>query len=138
LRYAPCGVCKQEEGNKTGQEAPTAYDMALDGKVADLVEGWGNLQKKTMFGGMCHLLNGNMFAGVRGNELILRVGEEEAGKALRLSGVRPFDMTGRPMRGWVVVEPAGYRTDDELSAWLERARRFAVTLPKKQRTKAGG
>lgn len=83
-----------------------AYDERLDQDVSDIAAGWGNVARKRMFGGVCHLLEGNMFAGVLGASLILRLGPDEGAKALEVPGVRPFDMTGRPMKGWVVVDPA--------------------------------
>ena len=63
-----------------------------------------------MFGGVCHLLHGNMVAGVWKEFLILRLGEDAADFARELPHVRPFDITGRPMKGWVMIEPAGVRT----------------------------
>lgn len=44
---------------------------------------------------------------------------------------RPFDLAGRRMRGWVVVEPAGYASNEDLRAWVEEALAFALTLPSK-------
>ncbi len=81
-----------------------------------------------MFGGICHLLNGNMFCGVHKDFLILRLGKENADKALTLPAVSPFDITGRPMQGWVMVEEAGFRDDKILKAWLRQARDFAAIL----------
>jgi TfoX/Sxy family transcriptional regulator of competence genes len=84
-----------------------------------------------MFGGICHLLNGNMFCGVYKDFLILRLGEENAERALRLSVVKPFDITGRPMKGWVMVEEDGFKKEEELEAWLNQAKAFVRTLPAK-------
>ena len=84
-----------------------------------------------MFGGVCHLLNGNMFCGVNKDFLILRLGEENGNKALALPHVRPFDITGKPMKGWVMVEQDGFKTDRELANWLNQAREFVSSLPPK-------
>ena len=84
-----------------------------------------------MFGGVCHLISGNMFCGVYKDYLILRLGDEKAGEALRKSSVRPFDITGRPMKGWVMVAGEGFKKDDDLRGWLNQAKKFAKTLPPK-------
>jgi hypothetical protein len=72
-----------------------------------------------------------MFCGVYKDFLILRLGEENAERALRLSVVKPFDITGRPMKGWVMVEEDGFKKEEELEAWLNQAKAFVRTLPAK-------
>ncbi len=84
-----------------------------------------------MFGGVCHLLRGNMFCGVYKDYLILRLGEKGAKEALQSKFARPFDITGKPMKGWVMVSPDGFRSDEELAAFLEEAKDFAGSLPPK-------
>jgi hypothetical protein len=64
-----------------------------------------------MFGGLCHLLNGNVFCGVYRDFLILRLGEDKAAKALNLPSVKPFDITGRPMKGWVMMEEQEFTSE---------------------------
>jgi TfoX/Sxy family transcriptional regulator of competence genes len=108
-----------------------AYNQELDARIKKAVSRWKNTSNKKMFGGVCHLLSGNMFCGVHKDFLILRLGEEGAGEALGLPSVRPFDITGRPMKGWVMVEEDGFQEDDQLKAWLDKAKAFAKTLPSK-------
>ena len=84
-----------------------------------------------MFGGVCFLLRGNMLAGIWEQSLIVRLGLDEAAKALKEPNVREFDVTGRPMRGWVIVDPDGLERDEQLAAWLARAQAFVETLPAK-------
>ncbi len=106
-----------------------AYDEDLDRRITEAVEDWPAVRKK-MFGGTCHLLNGNMVCGVLEDRLILRLGERAAGEALAQDSVQPFDITGRPMKGWVMVEKI--ETEGaELHQWLKRARAFVETLPPK-------
>ena len=50
-----------------------------------------------MFGGLAFMLNGHMFTGVVGGELMLRLGDAGAEAALRREHVREMDFTGRPM-----------------------------------------
>ena len=108
-----------------------AYDEKLAARIGEVMYGWADVSSKKMFGGVCHLLHGNMVAGVWKEFLILRLGEAAADFARELPHVRPFDITGRPMKGWVMIEPAGVRTNAQLKKWLDQARTFAETLPPK-------
>ncbi|MBI4961657.1 MAG: TfoX/Sxy family protein [Desulfomonile tiedjei] len=107
------------------------YDEALDARIKKIVSRWKNTVDKKMFGGVCHLVQGNMFCGVYKDFLILRLGEDEAKEAMKLPFVKPFDITGRPMKGWVMVASRGFENDESLKQWLEKARKFARSLPAK-------
>jgi hypothetical protein len=86
-----------------------------------------------MFGGVGFVLNGNLLVGVRKVSLIVRLGPEQAEKALPEPHVKEFDITGRPMKGWVLVEPGGVQNGEQLTDWIERATRFVRTLPAKEK-----
>jgi TfoX/Sxy family transcriptional regulator of competence genes len=105
------------------------YDRGLDDRVVDMITDWGTIRKK-MFGGTCHLLNGNMMCGVYKEYLILRLGEKEAEQALNQSHTKAFDITGKPMKGWIMVEQAELG-DSALRDWLDKARAFVESLPPK-------
>ena len=107
------------------------YNKDLEARIQKIVSSWKNTDSKKMFGGICHLLNGNMFCGVYKDFLILRLGEDKAGAALKLPFVKPFDITGRPMKGWVMVEERGFAGEKELKEWLEEAREFVKGLGSK-------
>jgi hypothetical protein len=85
-----------------------------------------------MFGVACYMRNGNAFAGVWGDSLIVRTGPDAYDAALEEPHVREFDITGTPMKGWVVVGPEGIDDDSALQEWLRRAMDFANSLPSKQ------
>ena len=87
--------------------------------------------EKKMFGGVGFLLDGNMCVGVWKEFLIVRVGPEAYADALEKRGVHEFDITGRPMKGWVMVDPSGARGDIELAQWVEQAVAFVRELPRK-------
>src|SRR5210317_561585 len=108
-----------------------AYNEKIETRIKAIVFGWKNTQDKKMFGGICHLLNGNMFCGVHKEFLILRLGQDKAEDALKLPHIRPFDITGRPMKGWVMVAQGGFKSDKELKNWLDQTRKFVETLPAK-------
>lgn len=108
-----------------------AYDEEIDRRVQKIVGRWKGMVTKKMFGGVCHQLNGNILSGVNKDKLILRLGVDEAEKAIKRKAVGPFDITGRPMKGWVMVEKTGFKTDAALHEWLDRAKAFVKTLPPK-------
>ena len=105
------------------------FNEEIDSNVVAVISDWGTTRKK-MFGGTCYILNGNMMCGVYKEYLILRLDEEQAQKALNLNQVRPFEITGKPMKGWVMVEESGFM-GPRLNQWLEKARKFAESLPTK-------
>ena len=107
------------------------YNEEIDKRIRAVLANWNNTQNKKMFGGVCHLMNGNMVCGVYKDYLILRLGEVNAEKALKSPHVKPFDITGRAMKGWVMVDQNGFSKDSELLTWLKQAKKFVSTLPRK-------
>jgi len=110
-----------------------AYDELLAVRIRAALSGQSGLWEKKMFGGVCFLLNGNMACGVIKNDLIVRVGPEKHIEALSRLHTRPFDFTGRPMAGWVVVSAPGFATEQDLKEWLRLGVEFAETLPQKRK-----
>jgi hypothetical protein len=108
-----------------------AYDEALAERIVALLDGREGFRHRKMFGGIGFLLNGNMCVGVWKDELILRLAAEDADAALSEPHVRVFDITGRPMTGWVLVGPGGTAGDDALHGWVERAIAYVSVLPPK-------
>ena len=84
-----------------------------------------------MFGGVGFLQYGNMCIGVWKEFLIVRCGKDAHDELLAKPHVRPFDITGRAMTGWVMVEPEGIEKDADLKEWIEMAVEFVNTLPAK-------
>lgn len=109
-----------------------AYDEKLAERVRELLQADPGYRERKMFGGLCFTLNGNMCAGVVGDRLMLRLGEDGADAALALPHVAAMDFTGRPMRSMVYVEPAGLR-GGALERWVDQASTFARSLPPKPR-----
>jgi len=108
-----------------------AFDESLAARIRDDLSRKKNVEEKKMFGCICFFVDGNVLVGVWKDSLIARLGPDEGEAALREPHVRAFDITGRPMRSWVVVEPEGVEDDDQLQAWIGRATKFVRTLPKK-------
>ena len=108
-----------------------AYDKGLAQRVRDLLDETPGFNEKKMFGGVCFLLNGNMTCGILNDDLIVRVGPEKYGRLLKSQHVRKFDITGRPMKGWVMVSCEGYESDKDLAGWIQQGLRYALSLPPK-------
>ena len=108
-----------------------AYDESLARRMRTEIGSLPGLVEKKMFGGVGFLVHGNMACGVHGDDLIVRVGPERYEQALAQPHTRPFDMTGRPMSGWVMVAPAGMTDDETLAAWVRTGVEYALSLPAK-------
>ena len=72
-------------------------------------------EAKRMMGGLCFMVSAKMCVGVEKNRLMARIGPEAYEDALTRKGCRPMDFTGRPMRGYVFVEPEGLASEKELA-----------------------
>ncbi|MQA91225.1 MAG: RNA methyltransferase [Gemmatimonas sp.] len=112
--------------------------MAFDEDLADRIRGVlgprTGVTEKKMFGGLAFLLDGKMFCGIAKDDLMVRVGPDYHEEALQKPHVRPMDFTGRPMKGYVFVGPAGCDTEDDVAEWVERGTNFVSTLPVKSRS----
>jgi TfoX/Sxy family transcriptional regulator of competence genes len=105
-----------------------AFSEALAGRIRRRLARRKNVKEKKMFGGVGFLLNGNLLVGVWKDSLVVRLGPEEGNEALLEPHVREFDITGKPMRNWVLVEPEGVVEDDQLKDWIQRAVKFVGKL----------
>jgi TfoX/Sxy family transcriptional regulator of competence genes len=108
-----------------------AYDEGLAQRIREVLDELPGLVEKKMFGGVGFIIQGNMACGVNKDKLIVRVGPERHEETMQRPHTRPFDITGRPMKGWVMVEADGYESDDELKDWVQQGVAFVQTLPPK-------
>lgn len=108
-----------------------AYDHETAERLRKTLKRRKGITERKMFGGIAFMLDGNMVCGVLDKDLVLRLGNDEANKARQEPWVRAMDFTGRPMRSMVYVAPEGFMDDDSLKEWINRALKFARTLPPK-------
>ena len=108
-----------------------AFDQGLAQRIREQLATTGGVAEKQMFGGLAFLVDGNMCVGVIGEELIARIGLDATNSALERPGSRLFDFGGRPMKGWITVDPAALEDDDALAAWIDDALGFVHTLSPK-------
>lgn len=106
-------------------------DPKLIARVEAATQGWRGLAPKKMFGGMAWLLHGNMCVGIWHESLVLRCDPQDWPAHLKKKHVREMDITGKSMKGWLLVDAPAIRSPAALEGWLETARNFVATLPRK-------
>ena len=107
-----------------------AYNLKLAERIRSQLDGIPFVEKK-MFGGVGFLIHGNMACGVNKDNLIVRVDPEKHSALLKKPHAKSFDLTGKPMKGWLLVEADGCKTAKQLNAWIKESIEFALTLPPK-------
>ena len=108
-----------------------ANDTALSQRIRPILSEWKGMSERKMFGGVCFMINGNMCVGTWKGSLIVRLDKDKHDEVLAEAHTKPADMTGRVMKGWALVEPAGIESESDLRAWVDRAAKFAGSLPPK-------
>ncbi|MBL8513917.1 MAG: TfoX/Sxy family protein [Betaproteobacteria bacterium] len=108
-----------------------AHDEQLASRIRSALKNVDGVTEKRMFGGVAFFVHGNMAAGVHKDCLIVRISPEDGAAALSEPGARPMDITGKPMKGWLMIDPAAIVSAPALKKWVLRGARFAQTLPAK-------
>ena len=107
------------------------YDPEAAERVRHVLSGRAGVVEKRMVGGLSFLVNGNMCCGVTDRALMVRVGAEDREQVLREPHVRPMQLGGRTLSGFICVDPAGFAADDALASWVQQALDFVSGLPAK-------
>ncbi len=92
-----------------------------------------DVEVKPMFGNLGAFVNGNMFAGLFGSSVGVKLAPDDLAELSEVEGAGPFGPAERPMGGYASL-PAAY-TPEQATVWVERARDFVSTLPPKVRKK---
>lgn len=108
-----------------------AYDEALADRVRQVLGDNPEITERKMFGGIAFMLAGNMAVGVSKGDLMVRIDPDDQDEAVSQPGVRVFDMSGRPMKGWILVAPEVTEEDAALRRWVDDGLDFAGSLPRK-------
>lgn len=108
-----------------------AYDEDLADRLRLLSTRWPGATEKKMFGGLAFMLDGHMFCGIIGDNLMARVGPVAYEAALKRPHTRLMDFTGKPLRGFVLVRPEGYASEAALMAWVDGCAQFVSSLAPK-------
>ena len=109
-----------------------AYDEHLAARIRTLLEGRADLTEKKMFGGLAFLIGGNMAVAASGQGgLLVRADPGTSDDLLTSKGVKPMEMRGRQMQGWLRVDDDAVRTKRQLERWVRVGVGYAGTLPPK-------
>ena len=108
------------------------YDNKLADRIRKILGQTRGVTEKNMFGGLSFLLNGKMCCGIIKNDLVVRVGEDVYEETIIKPHARPMDFTGRPIKGFVFVGPAGHKSDKDLRQWVQLSTDYAKSLPVKK------
>ena len=109
-----------------------AYDSGLAQRIREVLAGRLGVSERAMFGGLAFLVDGKMLVGVQGSILMARVGPERYEDALAVAHARQMDFTGRPMKGYVYVDPPGLTQDQDLKAWVHWCAGYVAYSPAKR------
>lgn len=110
-----------------------SYDEKTADRIRKVLAGRGDIGERKMFGGLCFMVNDRMCCGLTSTAFMVRVGRDGYEDALAQPGARVMDFTGKPMRGFVYVDPAGYKTPAALARWVQRGIDYAMTSPPKSK-----
>jgi TfoX/Sxy family transcriptional regulator of competence genes len=108
-----------------------AFDESLADRIRKGLSRRKGVEEKKMFGGLGFLLNGNMLVGVWKDSMIVRVGADDYDDALLEPHAKEFDITGKSMKGWIMVKPEGVQDEAQVKAWIQRAAKLVGKLPAK-------
>ena len=101
------------------------YDELLADRIRNtLADKRVEAREMKMMGGLCFMVDEKMCVGIVKNNLMARIGVEAYEGALGKKGVQPMDFTGRPMKGYVFVDPEGVNMDDDLAYWVQQCPDF--------------
>ena len=112
-----------------------AFDETLAGRIRSVLKRRRDVVEKRMFGGIAFMVRGHMCCGVVGPSLMIRVDPEQEAEFLQEPAARPMDFTGRPMRGFLFIDPTGTRDAASLRNWIGRATAHVETKPRKASVK---
>jgi len=99
-----------------------AYNEQTAERVRKALAGTKKLVEKKMFGGIAFMVNNKMCVGVDKDDLMIRCLPEMNDELISKKGVRQFDLTGKPMKGWLLVSPEGTKSKKDFDWWIELAK----------------
>jgi hypothetical protein len=114
-----------------------AYSEFLADRIRQRLASQYDVVEKKMMGGLIFMVNGKMCVGVdfdkkeQEDRLMARIGKEAYAAALAEKGVREMDFTGKVMRGFVFISPAGFDADIDLDFWVEKALQYNAEVKEK-------
>ncbi len=113
-----------------------AYDQNLGSRVAQVLKNKKvEYEPREMMGGLCFMVDEKMCMGIVGEEIMARIGPDAYADALEKEGCKEMTFTGRPMKGFVYVEPDVIDEYEDLEYWVQLALDFNPLAKKSKKTK---
>lgn len=115
-----------------------AYNEKIAERIREALIDVKNLTEKKMFGGIAFMVNDKMCVGVDKDAIMLRCEPEMTDELLAKKGARPFDLTGKPMKGWLLIDGEGTKDKKDFDFWISTAieANKRATEPKKNKIKS--
>ena len=110
-----------------------AYSETLANRIREQLQDKEGVAEKEMMGGLTFMINDKMCVGIIKDEMMCRIDPELYEEALEKAGCHEMDFTGRPMKGWVIVDESGMKNLEEMNAWIKMAVEFNVLAKKSVR-----
>ena len=101
-----------------------AYNEKLANRIREQLANLPNIEEKEMMGGLTFMYNGKMCVGIFADEMMCRINPEMQNTALEKTGCRIMDFTGRPMKGYVMVDDTGMKSKKEFNYWIDLCLEF--------------
>jgi TfoX/Sxy family transcriptional regulator of competence genes len=95
-----------------------AYDQILANRIREQLQELEGIEEKEMFGGLCFLLREKMFVGVIKDEMMCRIDPALYEEVLEKPGCHEMLFTGKPMKGWILVDNSGLKTVQDFKYWI--------------------
>lgn len=101
-----------------------AYNPLLGDRIRIRLNDLKNVEERAMMGGLAFMVNGKMCVGVIADEMMCRLDPEFYTEALKRKGAREMDFTGRPMKGYVMVNQSGMKSEKDFDFWIQQCLDF--------------
>lgn len=101
-----------------------AYNEKLADQIREALENIPKAVEKSMFGGVCFMVNNKMCMGVVKDEMMCRINPEVEAEAWERAGCRRMDFTGKPMKGYVFVSEEGMKSKKDFMYWINLSLEF--------------
>ena len=87
-----------------------AYNEELAQRIREALFNVKKVKEKEMMGGLTFMINDKMCIGIIKDEMMCRIDPTLQEEVLSKGGCRIMDFTGRPMKGYVMVDESGMKS----------------------------
>ena len=98
-----------------------AYNQLLADRIREQLMELEGVEEKEMMGGLSFMLNDKMCVGVIKDEMMCRIDPDFYEESLSKTGCHEMLFTGKPMKGWIMIDDSGMKTRTEFNNWIQLA-----------------